>query len=133
MAEITQHIGTVRTLADAPNPLTDTQEVFDQKGYAYTQSQKEVNADMQARVTELNTFAGQANVLASEVNTARDEAIDAKNEAIIARDEAVGAVAALPDGIINDGIVSSTDTWSSQKIAQNSFTLAQAQATALCF
>ena len=120
MAEITQHIGTVRTLADAPNPLTDTQEVFDQKGYAYTQSQKDVNADMQARVTELNTFAGQANVLASEVNTAHEETL-------IARDEAVGAVATLPEGIINDGVVSPTDTWSSQKI------LAQAQATALCF
>lgn len=72
MAIITQHIGTVRTLADAPNPLTDAQEVFDQKGYAYTQSQKEVNEDIQARITELNTFAGQ-------VNDVRDEIIEAKD------------------------------------------------------
>lgn len=113
---IAQTIGTIRTLADAPNPLTDTQEVFDSKGYAYTQSQKDVNADMQSRVTELNTFATQVNDTEQNINTIESQIETAKNDIFLARDEALGAVATLPDGIINNGTVSETDTWSSKKI-----------------
>lgn len=122
---ITQVIGTVRTLADAPNPLTDMQEVFDQKGYAYTQSQKDVNADMQARITELNTAFSQINTTEEAINTIKSdtqqikELVDtAKEETILARNEAVGAVSTLPDGVINNNTVSQTDTWSSSKIKQ---------------
>ena len=113
---------------------------------------------MQARITELNTFAEQANLLAESVNTLKDEtqaikeaavnettqikesavsalntikeaaatqtgklkqeALNARDEALLARDEAVGAVATLPDGIINDATISTTDTWSSDKISK---------------
>ena len=88
MAAITQNIGTVRTLADAPNPLTDTQEVFDQKAYAYTQSQKEVNSDMQTRITELNTFATQTNAVRDEVNTSKNTAVSSANTATTKASEA---------------------------------------------
>ena len=78
---ITQEISNISTLADAPNPLTDTQEVFDSKGYAYTQSQATVNAEMQTVVGELNTFADQVNTTQEEINTARDEAVSAASTA----------------------------------------------------
>lgn len=85
---ITQTIGAIRTLTDAPNPLTDTQEVFDEKGYAYTLSQKNVNDDMKARVTELNTAFEQVNEVAVEVNDAKEATISAKEAVESARDEA---------------------------------------------
>ena len=113
---IEQVIGTIPALTEAPNPLTDTPEQFDTKAYPYTVSQNQANEAMILRVGELNTFATQANSLADEVNDAKDATIIAKNEAELARDEAVGAVATLPDGIINDNTVSATDTWSSPKI-----------------
>ena len=122
---ITQAIGTVRTLADAPNPLTDTQEIFDQKGYAYTLSQKDVNADMQARITELNAAFGQVNTTEEAINILKSdtqaikELVDAaKDETFLARDNAIGAVSTLPDGVINNNTISETDTWSSSKIKQ---------------
>ena len=52
----------------------------------------------------------------SETAQIKQLAENAKDEAILAMNEAVGAVASLPDGIVNDSITSPTDTWSSQKI-----------------
>ena len=67
-------------------------------------------------VTEINAFRTQANTLETNVNTKEASASIARDEAVAARNEAVGAVATLPDGIINDGTISATDTWSSSKI-----------------
>lgn len=75
-------------------------------------------------VPALNTVTEQIDQASANVNTkeastveASSLAASARDEAVIARDEAVGAVATLPDGIINDAIISTTDTWSSSKVA----------------
>lgn len=115
MAEITQTISTVTSLPTPPNP--NSPSTFDSLAYPYTVAQNAFGVDVNDMATELNTFATQANAVKDEVNTARDDAIAAKLVAEIARDEAVGAVAILPDGIINDSITSPTDTWSSSKIS----------------
>lgn len=114
MAEITQIISTVTTLPSPPNP--NVPSTFDDLAYPYTVAQNAFGLDVNDMATELNTFATQTNAVRDEVNTARDDAVTAKEAAELARDEAVGAVATLPDGIINDGTVSTTDTWSSNKI-----------------
>lgn len=91
--------------------------------------------EIDAAVLSIETFAQTA-------TDSAEAAILAKNEAEAARDEAVNAVSQLPDGVINDATTNGTDTWSSQKIntelaakadTASVFTLAQAQATALCF
>ena len=106
--EITQ---TITTIPTAGHRGVDSRDTFVTKQEAFQ------DALTATTVTELNTFVSQANAVRDEVNTARDDAIAAKEIAETARDEAVGAVATLPDGIINDSITSPTDTWSSEKIA----------------
>ena len=81
--------------------------------------------------SELGTFITQSNTLAVWIKTTAETACTAKDEAQTtatnaansaleakaARDEAVNAVAVLPDGTINDSILSPVDAWSSQKIS----------------
>lgn len=75
-------------------------------------------------VPALNTVTEQIDQASANVNTkeastveASSLAASARDEAVIARNEAIGAVATLPEGIINDAIISPTDTWSSSKVA----------------
>ena len=108
---------TITTIPTAGHRGVDARETFVTKQEAFQ------DALTDTTVTQLNNFATQANTLATEVNnkevsavTAKDNAVLAQVAAELARDEAVGAVSTLPDGIINDGTVSATDTWSSEKI-----------------
>lgn len=91
--------------------------------------------EIDAAVLSIGGFAQTAAESANAANLA-------KNEAKSARDEAVNAVSQLPDGTLNDAIISADDTWSSAKINSefeakadiaSVLSLAQAQATALCF
>ena len=109
MAEVTQTISTVTSLPTPPNP--NVPSTFDALAYPYTVAQNAFGIDLNDMATELNTFATQTNAVKDEVNTARDDAATAKEAAELARDEAVGAAATLPDGIINDATISTTDTW----------------------
>lgn len=128
---IEQTIGALPVLPTPPS--LDRINSFDDDGVVYAAAQKEFGEALNERATELNTAFEQVNEVSEEINDAKDATIIAKNEAEQARDEAVGAVAILPDGIINDGTVSATDTWSSKKISESVLTLAQIQATALYF
>lgn len=91
--------------------------------------------EIAAAVLNIETFA----------QTAEDNAnaaIAAKNITLAARDEALNAVSQLPDGTVNDAIISADNTWSSVKINTeleakadviSVLSLAQAQSAALCF
>lgn len=90
--------------------------------------------DINIVATQLNIFSGQANALAVEVNdnavlakawatsptspdgttskSAKTSAAEAAQSAL----EAQSAVAALPDGTINDTQATTTNTWSASKI-----------------
>jgi len=100
----------ITTIPEAGHRGVDARDAFVTKQEAFQ------DALTDNFVTEINTFKTQANDLETNVNAKEASAVIARDEAVIARDEAVGAVATLPDGIINDGIVSTTDTWSSEKI-----------------
>ena len=74
-------------------------------------------------------FVGKFNTAVTEVETNRsttqdraDEVVQNTQITLAARDEAVGAVAQLPDGVVNDAITSPTNTWSSEKIAMMKLT-----------
>lgn len=80
--------------------------------------------------------------LSGEIEAAATAVDEANTIVLAARDEVVNTAALLPDGTINDATTSLTDTWSSNKInselstkadTSSVLTLAQAQATALCF
>lgn len=114
MAKITQTIGTVAILPEPPNP--NSPSTFDALAYPYTVTQNQFGLDVNNRAGELNTLSGQINDVRDEMIVLKDDTETAKVAAELARDEAVGAAAALPVGIINDSIISTTDTWSSSKI-----------------
>ena len=137
---VSQTISNISTLAEAPNPLVDTQEVFDNKAYPFTISQVTVNSEMQTAISQMNTAFEQINTTEANINAKEASAVSAAIQAESARDEAVGAVASLAEGVINNNTISETDTWSSEKIkneldkkanTENTVTLAQLQAIAL--
>ena len=76
-----------------------------------------------AMITSINTWTTEANTLKDEVNTLSVTATTKAAEASASADaaaqsaiEAQGAVATLPDGVIDDALISTTGTWSSSKI-----------------
>ena len=106
---ITQVISTIH---EAGHRGVDSRDDFVTKQEAFQ------DALVDTFVTEINAFRTQANALETNVNAKEASAVIARDEAVQARNEAVGAAATLPDGIINDGTVSTTDTWSSDKISK---------------
>jgi hypothetical protein len=117
MAEITQVISTPTGLPPPPDP--NVPATFDSLAYPYTVAQREFGIDMGGIATELNTFATQANAVRDEVNSLNTDAQNAKTAAEAAAQLAVDTVATIPEGTINDNLISLTDTWSSAKIAAN--------------
>lgn len=67
-------------------------------------------------ISAFNTAADEVEINRSTVASDKATVLSYKNETLQARDEAVGAVATLPEGIVNNGIESETDTYSSSKI-----------------
>ena len=65
---VSQTISNISTLSEAPNPLVDTQEVFDSKAYPFTLSQVTVNGEMQTAISQMNTAFGQINTTETNIN-----------------------------------------------------------------
>jgi hypothetical protein len=100
----------------APNLQTNTPEQFTQNVDALLGALPNFVTQANALETNVNSKEASAALSASNALASENAAEAAQLAAELARDEAVAAVATIPDGTINDGIISTTDTWSSSRI-----------------
>jgi len=94
MADITTII---TTFPPAPDSGSDTPTEFNSKADAF------VNHQSGVYVGEVNQWATEANSLKADMNTIKTD-ID-------------GIVASIPDGTINDAVITTTSVWSSKKVS----------------
>lgn len=95
----------------------DEPDLITQKADAMFSALPNFVTEANALETNVNAKEVSANAAAVSATTQAGLATTARIAAEEARDEAVGAAATLPDGIVNDAIISTTDTWSSSKIS----------------
>jgi hypothetical protein len=100
----------------APNLQTDSPTEFTQNVDALLGALPAFVTEANALETNVNAKEASAALSASNALASEQAAEVAQLAAELARNEAVAAAATIPDGTINDGIISTTDTWSSNKI-----------------
>lgn len=109
-----------QTLSQYPLPapaIGDSQEVYSARAFSKAIHDIQVVDDVNMLVQQINTVSTEINESVLSVTNDAADANNAKLAAEAARDEAVGAISALPDGVVNDSIVSTTDVWSSSKVS----------------
>lgn len=109
-----------QTLSQYPLPapaIGDSQEVYSARAFSKAIHDIQVVDDVNMLVQQINTVSTEINESVLSVTNDAADANNAKMAAEAARDEAVGAISALPDGVVNDSIVSTTDVWSSSKVS----------------
>jgi len=113
--------------------------VFSFLQYAGVSLVTEINTNF---VSKLNTLAGEIDTVAAQVAEDKNTIIEAKDITVAAKNAVLNVASVLPEGTINDSTINTLHTWSSFAIntkldlkadKETSLTLAQAQATALCF
>jgi hypothetical protein len=103
-------------LPNPPDRVNDTPAEFSQNTANFLNALPAFVTEANALETNVNAKEASATTAASNALASENAAEAAQLAAELARDEAVAAAATIPDGTINDGIISTTDTWSSNKI-----------------